>query len=142
MPRLLHAVPGMLAQLSLCMFAVVLALVFLDIVPKRKTSPCVIRMAPKRPIHGTLYDQYQGQTFGMMSIPLLTCCRCCFIGQDDEEESKGASSGGLFGGRSKAAADAPTGPQQQKKISAKLVDAKPVGKEVQSCFVLERSHPM
>lgn len=38
----------------------------------------------------------------------------------------------MFGGRSKAAADAPTGPQMQKKISAKLVDAKPVGKEVQS----------
>ncbi|KAL3138363.1 hypothetical protein ABBQ32_006166 [Trebouxia sp. C0010 RCD-2024] len=45
------------------------------------------------------------------------------------QESKGPSGGGLFGGRSKAAADAPTGPQKQKKISAKLVDAKPVGKE-------------
>ena len=45
------------------------------------------------------------------------------------QQSKGGL-GGLFGGRSKAAADAPTGPQQQKKIDAKLVDAKPVGKEV------------
>lgn len=33
--------------------------------------------------------------------------------------------GGLFGGRSKSSADAPTGPQKQKKIGAKLVDAKP-----------------
>ena len=54
--------------------------------------------------------------------------------QEDKEEGKGASGGGLLGGRSKAAADAPTGPQKQKKISAKLVDAKPVGKEVQACF--------
>lgn len=51
--------------------------------------------------------------------------------QDDRQGSSQQSGGlsGLFGGRSKSAADAPTGPQKQKKIDAKLVDAKPVGKE-------------
>ena len=55
------------------------------------------------------------------------------MAQDGDEagpqQSKGGL-GGLFGGRSKAAADAPTGPQKQKKMDTKLVDAKPVGKEV------------
>ncbi len=52
--------------------------------------------------------------------------------QDDDKSKsqKGGGLGGLFGGRSKASADAPTGPQKQKKIDSKLVDAKPAGKEV------------
>ena len=50
---------------------------------------------------------------------------------EDGAPQGGGGLGGLFGGgRSRAAADAPTGPQKQKKIGAKLVDAKPVGKEV------------
>ena len=56
----------------------------------------------------------------------------CLALQDDDKSKpqKRGGLGGLFGGRSKASADAPTGPQKQKKIDSKLVDAKPAGKEV------------
>ncbi len=56
----------------------------------------------------------------------------CLALQDDDESKpqKRGGLGGLFGGRSKASADAPTGPQKQKKVDSKLVDAKPAGKEV------------
>lgn len=71
-----------------------------------------------------------------------SCFRDEPVWQQDEDEEPSQQSkgglGGLFGGRSKAAADAPTGPQKQKKIDAKLVDAKPVGKEVS--LVLEELH--
>ncbi len=54
-----------------------------------------------------------------------------FQDNDKSKSQKGGGGlGGLFGGRSKASADAPTGPQKQKKIDSKLVDAKPAGKEV------------
>ena len=62
----------------------------------------------------------------------------CLALQDDDESKpqKRGGVGGLFGGRSKASADAPTGPQKQKKIDSKLVDAKPAGKEVcYSCLL-------
>ncbi len=56
---------------------------------------------------------------------------CSALQDDDKSKSqKGGGLGGLFGGRSKASADAPTGPQKQKKIDSKLVDAKPAGNEV------------
>ena len=56
---------------------------------------------------------------------------CSALQGDDESKSqKRGGLGGLFGGRSKASADAPTGPQKQKKTDSKLVDAKPAGKEV------------
>ncbi|KAL0030841.1 hypothetical protein WJX77_009090 [Trebouxia sp. C0004] len=56
------------------------------------------------------------------------------FGDQDDGESKsqkggGGGLGGLFGGRSKASADAPTGSQKEKKIDSKLVDAKPAGKQ-------------
>lgn len=56
----------------------------------------------------------------------------CSALQDDDESKPQKRGGleGLFGGRSKASADAPSGPQKQKKIDSKLVDAKPAGKEV------------
>ena len=73
----------------------------------------------------------------MMWLLAANNCYCLQDGKDSASQaSKGSSGGGLFGGRSRAAADAPTGPQKQKKISAKLVDAKPVGKEVQCCLCL------
>jgi len=51
-----------------------------------------------------------------------------FLQGDSSPQQNGA---GLFGGRSKSSPDAPTGPQKQKKIGAKLVDAKPAfGDEV------------
>lgn len=49
----------------------------------------------------------------------------------DENKPKG----GLFGGGNKASPDSPVGPQAQKKIDSKLVDAKPVGKQV-SCLAV------
>ncbi len=60
---------------------------------------------------------------------------------EGSSQQNGGPLGGLFGGRSKSSADAPTGPQKQKKIGAKLVDAKPVGKEV-SRSVTTQSLPL
>lgn len=57
------------------------------------------------------------------------CSKPSFL-QESDEESK--PKGGLFGGRSKASPDSPVGPQSQKKIDSKLVDAKPIGKQVGS----------
>ncbi len=51
-------------------------------------------------------------------------------GDGGSSQQNGGPLGGLFGGRSKSSPDAPVGPQKQKKIGAKLVDAKPVGKQV------------
>ncbi|KAA6429783.1 MAG: hypothetical protein FRX49_00215 [Trebouxia sp. A1-2] len=54
------------------------------------------------------------------------------FGDEDDDKSKsqkGGGLGGLFGGRSKASADAPAGPQKQKKTDSKSVDAKPAGKQ-------------
>jgi len=51
-------------------------------------------------------------------------------GKSKSQKGGGGGLGGLFGGRSKASANAPTGPQKQKKIDSKLVEVKPAGKEV------------
>ncbi len=52
---------------------------------------------------------------------------------DSSPQQNGA---GLFGGRSKSSPDAPTGPQKQKKIGAKLVDAKPAFGDEVCCEIL------
>ncbi len=52
---------------------------------------------------------------------------------DSSPQQNGA---GLFGGRSKSSPDAPTGPQKQKKIGAKLVDAKPAFGDEVCCKIL------
>lgn len=52
---------------------------------------------------------------------------------DSSPQQNGA---GLFGGRSKSSPDAPTGPQKQKKIGAKLVDAKPAFGDEVRCEIL------
>ncbi len=88
---------------------------------------------------------HDGQPVRASASPFHTRVTCCYnlsfhalftvisFQGDSSPQQNGA---GLFGGRSKSSPDAPTGPQKQKKIGAKLVDAKPAFGDQVCCEIL------